>query len=117
MTKFKCNSFDELVLVIGDIEFKYSECKVMSEKEHEKYAHVELILKSPCGNYAEALVTSDGEKPGKRNIFSGEYDGMIVDQAVATALAKLTRAYQDRQQIEKEKLELDRKLKQQRTET
>ena len=111
MKKFKCNSFDELILSIDEIEFKYSECSVMSEKEHEKYAHVELILKSPCGHYAEALVTSDEKLPGKKNIKSGEYDGMLIDRDVAMAIAKLTKAYQDRQQEDREKLELDRKLR------
>jgi hypothetical protein len=117
MKNFKCTSFNELVFLIDDIEFKYSECKVMSEKEHKKYAHVELILKSPCGHYAEVLVTSDGKKPGKRNIVSGEYDGMVVDQDVATAIAKLTQTYQDRQQELNEVLELNRKLKKQGKET
>tara|TARA_B110000503_G_scaffold86390_1_gene131518 strand:+ start:165 stop:518 length:354 start_codon:yes stop_codon:yes gene_type:complete len=112
MTKFKCTSFDELIFVVDDIEFKYSECKVMSEKEHPKYAHVELILKSPCGHYAEVLVTSDGEKPGKNNIVSGEYNGMLVDQSVATALAKLFKAFQEEELNIKEQGELNRKLKQ-----
>ncbi|MFT7300784.1 MAG: hypothetical protein ACI89Z_001248 [Porticoccus sp.] len=112
MTKFKCTSFDDLILVVDDIEFKYSECKVMSEKEHKKYAHVELILKSPCGHYAEVLVTSDGKNPGKNNIFSGEYNGMLVQQDVATALAKLFQAFQEEELKIKELGELNRKLKQ-----
>jgi hypothetical protein len=112
MTKFKCTSFDDLILVVDDIEFKYSECKVMSEKEHPKYAHVELILKSPCGHYAEVLVTSDGEKPGKNNIVSGEYSGMLIDQTVAAALAKLTQAFEEEELKMKELGELDRKFKQ-----
>jgi|TARA_B110000503_G_scaffold53778_1_gene86334 hypothetical protein len=113
MTKFKCASFDNLIFVVDDIEFKYSECKVMSEKEHPKYAHVELILKSPCGNYAEVLVTSDGDKPGKSNIVSGEYDGMLIDQSVATALTKLNHAFHEEELNRKEKRELDSKLKKQ----
>lgn len=112
MTKFKCTSFDDLILVVDDIEFKYSECKVMSEKEHQKYAHVELILKSPCGHYAEVVVTSDGKNPGKNNIISGEYDGMLVDQTVATALAKLTQAFEEEELKTKELGEINRKFKQ-----
>ena len=113
MKKFKCNSFDELVLIIEDIEFKYSECRVMSEKEHEKYAHVELILKSPCSHYAEVLLTSDEKMPGKGNIKTGEYDGMLIDEDIAIAIARITQAYQDRQLEDREKRELDRKLKKQ----
>ena len=92
-TEFKCASFDELVLMIGDVEFKYSDCTVMSEREHKKYAHVELILKSPCGHFAEALVTSHDDVPGKSNIVHGEYDGMLVEEDVALSLAKLAKSY------------------------
>ena len=74
---------------------------------------MELILKSPCGNYAEVLVTSDGDKPGKSNIVSGEYDGMLIDQSVATALTKLNHAFHEEELNRKEKRELDSKLKKQ----
>jgi len=92
-TEFKCDSFDELIMMIGDVEFKYSDCTVMSEREHKKYAHVELILKSPCGHFAEALVTSHDNEPGKANIVRGEYDGMLIDEDVALSLAKLANSY------------------------
>ena len=36
---------------------------------------------------------------------------MLIDRDVAMAIAKLTKAYQDRQQEDREKLELDRKLR------
>jgi hypothetical protein len=92
-TEFECASFDELVLIIKDIEFKYSECKVMSEKESKRFPHVELILKSPCGHFAEALVTSHDPEVGKENIVRGEYDGLLIEEDVALSLAKLANSY------------------------
>lgn len=92
-TAFENTSFDDLLLIIGGVEFKYSECKVLSEREHKKFPHVELILESPCGHFAEVLVTSHDKEPGKDNIVRGEYDGLLVDQDVALSLSKLAKAY------------------------
>ena len=37
VTEFECKTFEELVFSIDDVEFKYSECTVMAEKEHKKF--------------------------------------------------------------------------------
>ena len=92
-TEFECASFDDLVLVIGDIEFKYFECEIMSERANKRFPNVELILKSPCGYFAEALVSSHDSKVGKENIVRGEYDGLLIEEDVALSLAKLANAY------------------------
>jgi hypothetical protein len=92
-TKFECTSFDELVLIIEGIEFKYSECQVMSERESKRFPNVELVLKSPCGHFAEALVSSQDSDVGKSNIVRGEYDGLLIEEDVALSLAKLAKSY------------------------
>lgn len=92
-TEFECTSFDELVLIIKDVEFKYSECKVMSERESKRFPNVELVLKSPCGHFAEVLVSSHDSEVGKSNIVRGEYDGLLIDEDVALSLAKLANSY------------------------
>ncbi len=92
-TEFECASFDELVLIIEGIEFKYSECKVLSERESKRFPNVELVLKSPCGHFAEALVSSRDAEVGKSNIVRGEYDGLLIDEDVALSLAKLAKSY------------------------
>lgn len=92
--KFECNTFDELVMVIDNIEFKYSECTVMSEVEHKRFPNVELILKSPSGHFAEALITSHDKQPGKSNIIRGEYDGLLIDEDIAISLSRLAKASQ-----------------------
>ena len=92
-TEFECTSFDDLVFIIGGIEFKYSDCEVLSEREHKKYPHVELMLKSPCGHYAELLVTSHDKEPSKDNFVRGEYDGLVLDEDVVLSMAKLAKSY------------------------
>lgn len=91
-TEFECNSFNEITFSIGDIEFNYSECTVMSEVEHKRFPNVELVLKSPCGHFAEVIVTSHDKAVGKDNIVRGTYDGDLIDEDVAIGLSKLANA-------------------------
>lgn len=89
VTEFECKTFEELVFSIDDVEFKYSECKVMAEKEHKKFPNVELILKNPDGIFAEVAVSSSDSEVGKNNIFRGTYDGDVIEEYLAIGLSKL----------------------------
>ena len=89
VTEFECKTFDELVFSIDDVEFKYSECKVMAEKEHTKFPNVELILKNPDGIFAEVAVSSSDKEVGKNNIIRGTYDGDVIGEDLAIGLSRL----------------------------
>lgn len=87
--EFQCDSFEDLVFTVDDITFKYSDCDVMSEVEHTRFPTVELVLKSPCGNFAEVIVVSHDSATGKENIVRGKYEGIMIEEGVAKSLVKL----------------------------
>ena len=93
VTEFECNAFDELVFSIDGVEFKYSECTVMSEVEQKRFANVELILKAPCGTFAEVVVSSSDKEVGKSNIFRGTYDGDVLEEDVAIGMSRLANGF------------------------
>lgn len=93
VTEFECNKFDELVFTIDDVEFKYSECTIMSEVEQKKFPNVELILKNPDGIFAEVVVSSSDKEVGKSNIVRGTYDGDVLEEDVAIGMSRLANAF------------------------
>lgn len=93
-TEFTCDAFEEIVFNIDGLEFIYSECQVMSEIEHKRFPNVEMVIKSPNGEFAEIVVTSHDKAVGKSNIVRGTYDGGVLDEDVAIGLSKLAKASQ-----------------------
>ena len=90
--EFSCDSFDELEFLVGSREFKYKECEVLAERDSKAIPVIDLVLKSPTGDYAEIIDRSSGST-GKENFKQGYYVGELISPEYAIESADLINAF------------------------
>lgn len=87
--EFTCDFFDDLIFIIESKEFRYKECEILAERESKAISVIDLVLKSPTGDYTEIIVRSSNSATGKDNFKNGYYVGQLVSPEYALDSADL----------------------------